>query len=676
MFAHFRRSLSWKLLAAFLAVGIIPFVMMYLYIILFAQKRIVTETIKTELAALDAKVQRPARKLEHLHNELLFLSKLDVVDDVITKDLDRRLERLLTKKKRDMKERLDFLVLDEHFRYVVATRKRPKKGVYERKVLLRDALATGREYFLDGDRIVFFTPLFSSFDTHRFLGYMLLEYDLNNLQAMLQSDRDSYEYCLDPRHGIVISMVDAPKLIKPTDGRGHLITKKQLVVYERIPSPYISGFYYVHVLSKSRAFGFLHDFLRFLLLMLPIALTMLFIIGLYSSKRIVEPIKRLTREVTDITRTKRYDAKVEILGEDETGELAQAFNVLLETIEEALQQLETESRLRLERFVRLVEIFNSIIKSDSAKECIEVSLGEIRELTGSSEIYFSKEQKDGIPVYVSDFEKQKRLFYGTIVLPHSLDEQEERFYASVATMISLKLDRIRLIEKTMSASRAKSAFISGMSHEFRTPLNSILGYTQYLIAYGKLDEEQMEMVGNIESAAAYLLEMINGILDIAKIEAGGMTTHIERCDVTALLEESVQMIAPLAEQKGLQLKKEWPHSPLFIPTDAKLFTQIVLNLLSNAIKFSNEGEILLRAYTENGRLFVIVEDQGIGIAAEDLGKIFKEFVQLENSMQKKHKGTGLGLVLAKKLANILGGDIELASQGRGKGTKATLWLPL
>ena len=205
-------------------------------------------------------------------------------------------------------------------------------------------------------------------------------------------------------------------------------------------------------------------------------------------------------------------------------------------------------------------------------------------------------------------------------------------------MIILQLDRIRLINKTMSASHAKSAFISNMSHELRTPLNAIIGFSQYMITYEELDDDQKEVMLNIESSAHYLLEMINEILDIAKIEAGKMQAHPEETDVLELVHGCFKMLQPLAIDKGLEfhLSSEKFQNKIYM-TDPKMFKQIVLNLISNAIKFTKEGFVNLELSNDEKGLLFEVSDSGIGISEENIDQLFNDFTQVENVMQKLFK---------------------------------------
>ena len=233
----------------------------------------------------------------------------------------------------------------------------------------------------------------------------------------------------------------------------------------------------------------------------------------------------------------------------------------------------------------------------------------------------------------------------------------------------------KTIEKTITASDAKSAFISNMSHELRTPLNAIIGFTQNLITYEDLKDKQLDTVGSIESSAQYLLGMINDILDIAKIEAGKMEVNKTSVDIVELTQECYSMMLPLTEDKEITFEIiNETSQPIQHLSDPKIYKQILLNLISNAIKFTKEGSITLTLDTSKENIYVSVQDSGIGIKEEDIKFLFNDFTQLENIMHKQHKGTGLGLALSKKMANIIDGDISIQSDGLGYGTTTTLIL--
>jgi signal transduction histidine kinase len=311
---------------------------------------------------------------------------------------------------------------------------------------------------------------------------------------------------------------------------------------------------------------------------------------------------------------------------------------------------------------------------------MKISIGEIKKLTSKSDLKFIQDSNHPIEgeftkLYVSDFENDTKIYFGSIALGIEKfeDRYEKKFYNSIASMITLQLDKIRLIKRTMSTSNAKSAFISNMSHELRTPLNAIIGFSQYMITYEELNDEQIDTVGNIESSAQYLLEMINEILDIAKIEAGKMEAFIEPADIFSLLQNTYNMLQPLASDKNLAF--EFTYDAIQeTQTDPKMFQQIVLNLLSNAIKFTQDGVISMNLSCDEEFIYISVKDSGIGIEKSDIKNLFKDFNQIENVMQKSHKGTGLGLSLSKKMAKILGGDITMKSDGLGKGSNVVFFI--
>lgn len=533
---------------------------------------------------------------------------------------------------------------------------------------------------MSSNNIYISSKVYASFDKSKFLGYLILEYNLKNLSTFFRHQYGIHNAIIDKfsRH---ISGEKLPFSVTIKNDTKNYMDNEHLIVYKKLSAP-LNDFYFVYAINKEIALDFLHQFLLFMLYILPIVILIIFIIAIYNSKTIIKPIQKLTKNTEEITHTKDYSKTIFIDSKDEIGRLSLAFNELLYTTNRALKALEIENSLRLKRFVQLIEIFNTIIKTKSEEECINTSIDEIKKLNDAKQLEFTKSRDNKghtIPIYVSDFTKNEKVFFGAVSLDFNEfdDNNEKKFYHSITSMISLQLDRIRLIDKTMSESNAKSAFISSMSHELRTPLNSILGFTQYLIAYEEINENQQDIVSKIENSAQYLLEMINGILDIAKIEAGKMEVSLNTIDIVEILENIVSMLYPLAEQKDITINlKENTSNTSRIYSDKKLLQQILMNLLSNAIKFTKSGEIILWIEEQEHQLFIHIKDSGIGIEKHNLDKLFTEFTQVENVMQKKHKGTGLGLSLSRKLSNLLGGNVILKSEGLEKGSEAILSLPL
>ncbi len=672
----FSTSLYRKLLLGFIVVGVLPFGILYLYLIFYGEQKITQNILKTEYTRLKIQASTIDKVLHTLQKELLFLSRLDMIDDVISEDVDKRLARILMQKKQDIGGDMEFVIVDPQMKVVTSSAVKELKGEYRYKKELEEALRSKKDFFLEKNRLFFLTPLFASFDKSKRIGTMILEYGLQNLKEYLPNQNGKSNFLVQPKTDIVIGYANHPSLYLQ-ETKGYVRKPDSLIVYRSLDSRFLPGWYYVSMIEKSKAFAFLNDFLYFMSIIFPVGILLVFAVAFVSAKRVIQPLKQLTKGVEKITKTKNYKQHIRLDAEDEIGTLAKAFNTLLDTTSEALEQLEAENKMRLKRFIQLIEIFNTIIQTKTEEECVETSIKEIEKLTGEDIIHFEMTKQEGVPILVTDFEQDKKVHYGTIVLEkEKLSPSEWRFYNSIAIMIALQLDRIRLIAKTEAASRAKSAFISNMSHELRTPLNAIIGFTQYLIAYEELTEEQREIIGNIESSASYLLEMINDILDIAKIEAGKMEAHIEEFELGVLLEEITTMLKHLTEQKGLELHFSKPKERIVMHNDSKFVKQIIVNLLSNAIKFTKEGYIQLDVKQKESKVEIVIHDTGIGIDSKDLKRLFSDFTQLENTMQKKHKGTGLGLSLSKKLAYLLGGDIRLNSEGIGKGSTAIVTLPI
>jgi signal transduction histidine kinase/CheY-like chemotaxis protein len=230
-------------------------------------------------------------------------------------------------------------------------------------------------------------------------------------------------------------------------------------------------------------------------------------------------------------------------------------------------------------------------------------------------------------------------------------------------------------ERLRDADDRKSRFLADMSHELRTPLNSVIALTELLLSgEPALVGEQSTQVAFIRRVAEDQLRLVGDLLDIAKIEAGRL--EIELADVA--LSEIVSMLRgqlrPLLHG-GVDLRFDFPRAPVLLHTDEGKLMQVLRNLVSNAIKFTERGEVLVRAEVDGDSVRFEVRDTGIGIAADDLAKIFDEFVQLPNARQHHLQGTGLGLPLARKLVGVLGGEIAVASTP-GSGTSFEVRIPI
>ena len=230
------------------------------------------------------------------------------------------------------------------------------------------------------------------------------------------------------------------------------------------------------------------------------------------------------------------------------------------------------------------------------------------------------------------------------------------------------------LEKAMTA---RSRFYASMSHELRTPINAILGYSTLLLEniYGPLAEKQAEGIQRTHKAAKHLLELVNDVLDLSKIEAGKVDLKLQPVLVPELVEDLFVTVRPLADERGSTLSLESVGDAKTVTTDPRRVRQILLNLLSNAIKFGQGKPIRVRSLgLPDGGHEIQVIDQGMGIAKEDSERIFDEFVQLGKGAPQLQEGTGLGLPISKRLAELLHGDLIVESTP-GKGSCFRLRLP-
>ncbi|MDE2184111.1 MAG: HAMP domain-containing histidine kinase [Alphaproteobacteria bacterium] len=236
-----------------------------------------------------------------------------------------------------------------------------------------------------------------------------------------------------------------------------------------------------------------------------------------------------------------------------------------------------------------------------------------------------------------------------------------------------------LLVEADKANKSKSEFLANMSHELRTPLNAIIGFSDMLKKQllGPLGNSKYnEYVTDINESGLHLLAIINDILDLAKAEAGKLELKIEECDLGACLDDCIRMCRGRAENNSVELSMVEPVSPVHVLVDRRLIFQAVLNLVSNAIKFTPAGgsvELSL-GYSHQEGVLIYVRDTGIGIAPEDIERVLAPFEQVESSFSRRQGGTGLGLPYTKKLVELHGGKLRLASEV-GKGTAATISLP-
>jgi len=324
--------------------------------------------------------------------------------------------------------------------------------------------------------------------------------------------------------------------------------------------------------------------------------------------------------------------------------------------------------------------------------------GDDRDQDGVRRIREAIQREKPVTEVIRNYRKDGTLFYNELNLAPIHDENGElTHYVGISTDVT---ERVLAQEKIQSQNRAlkianhelaiarqhaediaqlRTQFLATMSHELRTPLNAIIGYTEIQLAgmTGDLTDEQRDYQERVLANADHLLELINDVLDLSKIEAGRMELVKKSFKVSDWLDDIVSQIGVLAAERGLDFQVSLDRNmPEIITGDPARIRQMAINLLSNAVKFTNEGHVELRIHKQGRDAWkLIVEDSGIGIPSHMQETIFEEFRQVDSSSQRKVGGTGLGLAIVRKLAMMMGGNVRVKSQV-GVGSTFGITLPL
>jgi signal transduction histidine kinase len=279
--------------------------------------------------------------------------------------------------------------------------------------------------------------------------------------------------------------------------------------------------------------------------------------------------------------------------------------------------------------------------------------------------------------------------FGTILLRRAdvrpFSEREIGLLRTFGDQAAIALENVRLFREIQDKSRQletankhKSEFLANMSHELRTPLNAIIGFSEVLLErlFGELNEKQDDYLKDIHSSGRHLLNLINDILDLSKVEAGRMELDLATFDLPSAISNAMTLIRERAQRHSIALALDADPELGEAVADERKFKQILLNLLTNAVKFTPDGgRIEVKARRDADNIIVAVHDTGIGIAAEDQGAVFEEFRQVGRHYTNKQEGTGLGLALTRKFVELHGGRIWLESEP-GKGSTFTFTIPL
>jgi signal transduction histidine kinase len=268
--------------------------------------------------------------------------------------------------------------------------------------------------------------------------------------------------------------------------------------------------------------------------------------------------------------------------------------------------------------------------------------------------------------------------------PREISETEARALRTIARLVSVAKENADLVSELRDnnlqlerANRLKSEFLASVSHELRTPMNAIIGYTKLMLdgLDGDLTEQQMADLQRVAQAADNLLSLINGLLDLAKIEAGKMELNSEEVDVRLVVEEVIELIRPQADTKGLALEMDVSRALPTAFADRARVRQVLVNLAANAVKFTERGSVTIAVAAADGWLTLAVSDTGVGISPEAQVYIFDEFRQADSSTTRRYGGTGLGLAISKRLVALHGGRIWVESVA-GSGSTFSFTLPV
>lgn len=390
------------------------------------------------------------------------------------------------------------------------------------------------------------------------------------------------------------------------DSTSVVFTKQGLILSQLIQHGGSQSILYVHASLAGISESVSNNMLTALLVIL-IATVMSLLVVQRMVCQVIRPVKKVLQAATEVSQEGNYQVRVKQYSQDELGELAKAFNYMLETIAERDTEL---SKHQL---------------------CLEA---EVQERT--QELRYANESLENTVVALKQ--------------------------ANRAIRISEESKRV-----AEASAQSKAHFLANMSHELRTPMNGVLGMLS-LLNETSLDQEQRDYLNVAYESGHVLLELINNVLDLSKIEQGKLNLETIEFDLRNTIEEAFSILASPAQNKGLELILQWqPEAPLTVVGDPTRFKQLVCNLVANAIKFTAQGYIqiqasLLEDYGTRKRFRFEVQDTGIGVKEEVRELIFEKFSQADSSTTREFGGTGLGLALCKQLTRLMDGEIGVESE--------------
>ena len=445
-----------------------------------------------------------------------------------------------------------------------------------------------------------------------------------------------------------------------------------------------------------------------------VVLVLVLLLGYGLARKIGRPLQQTTQLLQQVIADERFDQRLTVSGHDEVGMMAMQFNRLLEYLQESfLRQEKSQKRIdhalyqlnEAQHMARIgswtLDLRNNVLEwSDEIFSIFEID----KERFGASYEAFleavhpeDREQVDRVyrnsVVQHSKYEYEHRLLMSDGRIKHVQESGFTRYdehgepYLSIGTVQDIterkKVDTVlqKALEEAEAAAAAKDDFLATMSHELRTPLTSIIGNSGFMLDAGDCGgsgcprQDAQEILNSINSAGKNQLALVNDILDMSKLKSGKFTIDEEPYDLSVMLKELEQMFSVRAADAGIQfVLSQKHHETRLLKGDAQRISQVLINLIGNAVKFTEQGEVRLSVWLDNGQLFFQVKDTGIGMPKSVLDNLFQKFEQAEGSISRRFGGSGLGLYISESLAKLMNGYIDVSSE-EGVGSIFQLVLP-
>jgi PAS domain S-box-containing protein len=418
---------------------------------------------------------------------------------------------------------------------------------------------------------------------------------------------------------------------------------------------------------------------------------------LILDREVISRIVSIENYVKRVGKNEDFSVRYYMDGDDELSRLTEGINRMLDRLKityDKFKAQEHEKKAILNSLSELVVFVDLELRIVWANKASLYYVGlNLEEVVGQDyEKYFSMREGDSNKSFVRKALESGIEELGEVITPDGkvwmicanlIRDEDGKTTGILQTGLDITEHRHseeRLLQAKLEAegaNRTKSEFLANMSHELRTPLNSIIGFSDILLerVFGELNEKQLRYINNISSSGKHLLELINDILDLSKVEAGKMELHYSEFSINSVFEEVIVFLAPLAQKKSLEIAFN-VESVTTLEADRGRLIQVLYNLVSNAIKFTPDGgKIYVSCKKSGNRAFISVTDTGIGISSEDQRKIFQPFTQIDASASRQYCGTGLGLALVKKTVNLHQGDIWVESDV-GRGSTFIFAIPL